>query len=284
MGISFNPNNFTEGGGFCPEGEYLITDAIIRYWDNEGRMDKRVYAVITLQPGTGGAKFKPEGELVEQKYGIGDPKFYVPSKTGKDGDVAEEGGFLIAAPGDTGKTQPSKQSNYYPFILSAFEAGIQFDDDIRDLVGNVVYMHHIPQKERAGMPGSLNDEGGAEKKSDKPKTLPVIKKLIASKSEVKGGTAAKAPAKAADKKAPAASKKEEPADNGEANDELGAALMEVLGDGEIQRSKLRVALFKALKDNPSSKALLTAYGEDAVLSSTLESIGYTLDGDTIKQQ
>jgi hypothetical protein len=294
MGISFKPENFTEGGGFCPEGEYQIIGAKFNFWDNDGKngMTKRVYAHFDLQPGSGGAKFKPSGEAIFQRYGVGDPKFYVPSKTGKAGDVADEGPFVIAAPTDEGKDQLSKQCNYYTLIASAYEAGMEFDEDLSALVGSVVYMHHIAQKEREGIK-SLNDDGaeGGEAKKDRVRTLPVIKKLLAKPNEVKvqgaGATpAAKPAAAAAGTATPAAAAKKEaaaPAAEGEVNDALAEVLMEVL-DGNIQRGKARVAMFKVAKEREDSKAINTAFGDDAVLSATLASIGYTLNGDSIEQQ
>lgn len=285
--ISFKLGSFTGGAGLA-EGDYQLVDHTITLWDYEGKMANQVLALrVTAQPGrVQGKNFTPEGDQSIQHYTIGDATAFGPDETGKG----------IVATGT--RTSLGKGSNFFIFLENLINAGFpedRFDNDVSAFDGMVVHITPIPAPKR-NLPQS-NLVVGDPNQQQRDRTIPVVSLIHRYPWETGAAAPTKAPpvkGKAAPTKAAAAptpaAEAEASVETGDLAEDLAARLGTILnGKAAMQRTLLRVNLFKGLNtdkvDAGMRDAMMKVFNSDDDLGAVLAGVGegYYIDGAEIKK-
>jgi hypothetical protein len=234
-GALLNPASFAQGG-LIDDVDVTVKASRFELYDYDGKSQQPTLALHwTL--------VDSDGLESEQYWSAGDPKFFVPSKDGKE-----------AIPVGS-RTALAGGSNFAILISSLVNAGYPADDlgsDISVFEGMQVHVARVPQPKRSG----IINRGG---ENEREKTVLTVSKIINMPGEAPvkkaGAAAAKATPAAAKAGTPAAAKpaaaaKSAPApaaDTGDLDATLTDVTMEALAEagGSMTKKDLATIAFRA---------------------------------------
>ena len=278
--VSIKRETFVEGG-FLPEGDYLIKKsefAFFQYPNSNITTTSHhlLFAAAEIQ-GKNWVE-KPNSES-PQDYSVGDIASWVPS---------EDGNFLC---NKAGNTTLSRSSNFYVEWDALVNAGMPedlFDESgASGLEGAIVHLIHIPAPDRSNMKQSAVGTGAVgAPKSDRPKTIPVVKSFHSAPWD--GNKAKVAPVATKAKAAAPAQKQTEPESNGNGNNSrLVGFITDVVKSegGTITRTSCRLKCFRMYAQNKIDAATRDAeqavWSDDSALTEVLAEAGCVLEGGNI---
>lgn len=234
-GALLQPSSFTQGG-LIDDIDVTIQSSRFELYDYDGKVQSPTLALhLSL--------VDDDGLVSEQYYSAGDPKFFVPSKDGKE-----------AVPVGS-KTTLSAGSNAAMFLVSLVNAGYpedQMGSDVSVFEGMKVHVGRVAQPKRSGIIKGGDDNG-------REKTVLCVTKIISmpGQAPVSKGKAAtpKAAGKAA---APAQQSLPDGGDDLDAT--LTEVVMEALGEagGTIAKKAIAQVVFKAAAFSGDAKARAAA--------------------------
>lgn len=264
MAVSLRPSSFSVGSGLIDDADVEIVRARFTVGYGENSSSDATTLLLMLK----------DGEDVEHAQYYSTGQGFVPSEDPKNPDNS---GKEMVPVGD--KTSPSGSSNMAILINSLVNAGLPEDlldsGDISALEGVKGHVNRIPAPKRDNLP---KREG---KNADRPQTVLVFTTVSSLPGQAPAKTAAKPkPGASQAKPAPA------PAKGGggdevseDLKEELTGLLLEFVTDTPITKVKMIQELFKAAKESPNKKELVSIAGKEEVLSS-LEV--FEFDGKSIK--
>jgi hypothetical protein len=297
-GINFGDLDMYVAGGGIPDGDYIARDFTVQMYQaknaagaNQG--PPRLGVMITYLPL---ADPKPDNERT-QFYSMGgkaDQSFAPNPETGKG---------LVAIPGAAGQTL-NHSTNWAIYLKSLYDSGLPkgiFSNDLTPLDGVWVHVQNVPEpEERKGFAQSQTGEAAGMPQEDRKRTIAIVTEIKEGGMPWEGGggvptngatPAAKSPAKAAPKPAPAAAA---PAADTADTEDVHTAAIDGVSDvltkkpNGCPRLALRTGTFNAVKAKHGEEmagSVISTYfeGDASALANLLGEVGYTVEGTNVKQ-
>lgn len=261
--ISFNPENFNEGGaGLIDDVDLIVKQARFGQFDYgpTGKRPALIFAFVT-----------DEGESMEEPYSVGKATDWMPSDDGKQ---------LLAIGQANGLHVSSKAGMFLKALVEIGFPGEKLGDDISILDGLKAHFIRVPDPERKGLQ-KTEKQLEREKKYGPPTTLlpSAIVSLPWEKTKPVGAPKAAGKPKSAPKTeaAPAA-------DEGDIESNATNAVLAVLTDagGEIKIQQLPGKILAKLKELGIEAKEQTPTLRKAVDANFLKAGPWVYDGTTVK--
>ena len=244
--VSFNPENFVEGGGLIGDVDATITSAKFEMFDYGGAVPGGAPSLTVVC----------ESELGDftERYSVGSKDDWMPSDSGKQ---------LLALGGKKGLSASSKFALFIKHLVDAGFPGDKLGNDISVLDGLQAHFVRIPEPERPGVKKSAKQTEREAKYG--PPTMLIVSAILSLPGEKKKPAGApKASGKKAAKDAPAPAAPE----TGDLDSKVEDAILNIIAaeGGSIKQNVVPAKLMGALKGDPDMPAAIRKLAEAGFLT------------------